>query len=35
LQIQDWLAVRFIAGVDQLQRLGLVAGAETFLLAGG
>jgi hypothetical protein len=34
LQIQNWLAVRLVAGVDQLQRLSLVTDAETFLLTG-
>ena len=34
VQVQHRLAVRLVAGVDQLQRLGLIAGAQTFLLAG-
>ena len=34
MQVQHRLAVRLVAGVDQLQRLVFVAGAQTFLLAG-
>ena len=35
MEVEHRLAVRFIAGVNQLLRLGFVAGAQTFLLAGG
>jgi hypothetical protein len=34
MQVEHWLAHGLVAGVEELQRLGCVRGAETRLLAG-